>query len=110
MTDPQIPPEVEETVGAWVGIVAILHIQGVNEMITDGRIAAETKQQGAEVLTRLSMLRLDGYTIEDLEHAAFLYAPDAIRQCCNTLDTEQINDLINSVLGIVARSVKKEMH
>src|SRR5436190_23158367 len=60
MTDPQIPKDVEETVGAWVGIAAILHIQGVNELITDGHVAAETKQRGAEMLTHLSMLRLDG--------------------------------------------------
>lgn len=109
MTTPAIPKDVETTVGIWVGIAAIFFVQGCNETIRGG-LTAETKQQGAEVLTRLSALRLDGYTAEDLEHAAFLHAPDAIRKCCPTLDAEWINDLITSVLDIVNRTAKEERH
>lgn len=109
MTNPAIPKDVETTVGIWVGIAAVALVQGYNETVR-GELTAETRQHGAEVLTRLSALRLDGYPVEDLEQAAFLHAPDAIRKCCPTLDAEWINDLINSVLGIVAKAVKEEMH
>lgn len=110
MTNPTIPEEVVTTVGAWVGIAAVLMVQGLNELIQGKSLTAGTKQRGGEVLARLVKVRLDGYTIEDLEHAAFLYAPDTIQQCCNTLDAEQINDLITQVLEIVAQVVKKEAH
>lgn len=110
MTDPAIPPEVEEIVGAWVGVAAVFMVQGFNERVQKGSLTAETRQQGGKVLARLVEVRLDGYTVENLEHAAFLHAPDTIRQCCNTLDANQINGLITNVLEIVARVVKKEAH
>ncbi len=109
MTTPAIPKDVETTVGTLVGIATVLFIQGCYETIQGG-LTAETKQRGAEMLTHLSMLRLDGCSVEELEHAAFLHAPDTIRRYCTAFDTEEINDLITSVLDIVNRTAKTEMH
>lgn len=103
----QIHEEVEITVGAWVGIAAVLIVQASNERKRGKPYSAETKHQGGQVLARLAKARLDGYTVDDLEHAAFLYAPDTIRQCCNTLDDAQVEELIVHVLAIVKRVVRQ---
>jgi hypothetical protein len=89
----EIPSEVEETVGAWVGIVAVFTVIGQNEMIKAGRITAETRQEAAEVLSRLAKLRLDGFPSDDLKHAASLHAPDIVKKCCHTLNDAQIKIL-----------------